>query len=130
MTHLSDSQIETIRRELDERETTLRGEARAAVEAAAERPATFGPDVGDAVDAGAERLRTGMAHVDQQRDQEELMAIETARARIADGSYGECVGCGQSIPVERLKAQPTALRCVRCQSGHEKTHPAVPLLSV
>jgi DnaK suppressor protein len=130
MTHLSDSQIETIRRELDEREATLRGEVSAAVEEEAQRPGALGPDVGDAVDAGAERFRTAMAHVDKQRDQEELMAIEAARGRIADGSYGECVDCGRSIPVERLKAQPTALRCVRCQGGYEMTHPAAPLVSV
>ena len=63
-------------------------------EEAAERPAALGPEVGDAIDSGDERFRAGMAHVDKQRDQEELMAIEAARGRMADGSYGECIDCG------------------------------------
>ena len=130
MARLSDSQLDTIRRLLDDREAVLQGEVRAANEAAAERPAALGPEVGDAVDSGDDRFQVGMAHVDKQRDQEELMAIDAARGRIADGSYGECVDCGQPVPVERLKAQPTALRCIACQTRYEKTHPAAPLFSV
>ena len=130
MADLTASQIEKLRRLLDERETKLQGEVRAANEAAAERPAALGPEVGDAIDSGDERFRSGMAHVDKLRDQEELMAIEAARGRIDDGSYGECIDCGKPIPVERLKAQPTALRCVPCQTAYEKTHPAAPLFTV
>jgi RNA polymerase-binding protein DksA len=130
MAHLSDSQLETIERLLDKREAELQGEVRAANEEAAERPAALGPEVGDAVDVGDARYRAGMAHVDKQRDQEELMAIDAARGRIADGSYGDCIDCGQPIPIERLKAQPTALRCVPCQTRFEKSHPAAPLFSV
>ena len=130
MADLTPSQLKTLRRLLDERETKLQGEVRAANEAAAERPAALGPEVGDAIDSGDDRFQTGMAHVDKQRDQEELMAIEAARGRIDDGSYGECIDCGQPIPVERLKAQPTALRCVPCQPAYEKTHPAAPSFSV
>jgi len=130
MTRLSDSQRETIQRLLDERESELQGEVRAANEEAAERPAALGPEVGDAVDVGDARYAAGMAHVDKQRDQEELMAIDAARGRLADGTYGECVDCGQDIPIERLKAQPTALRCVPCQTRYEKSHPAAPTFSV
>ena len=65
--------------------------------------------------------------IDKLRDQEELMAIHAARGRIAEGSYGECIDCGCEIPLKRLQAQPTALRCVPCQARHEKSHPAAPL---
>ena len=130
MSNLSAAQLETMQRLLAERETVLQGELRAASEEAAERPAALGPEVGDAVDVGGDRFRAGMEHADKLRDQEELMAIDAARARIADGSYGECSDCGLAIPVERLKAQPTAFRCVECQGKYEKAHPAAPLFSV
>ena len=130
MSHLSAAQRETVGRLLAQREDELREEVRAAAAEAAERPAALGPEVGDAVDLGDDRFRAGMAHLDKQRDQEELMAIDAARGRIADGSYGVCVDCGAAIPVERLKAQPTALRCVACQGRYEKAHPAAPLFSV
>ena len=56
--------------------------------------------------------------------------IEAARARMADGSYGVCMQCGGDIPFERLQAQPTALRCIACQSEYEKTHPPAPRLAM
>jgi DnaK suppressor protein len=45
----------------------------------------------------------------------ELQDIEAALARIADGSYGICIDCGGEIGRARLKADPTAKRCVPCQ---------------
>jgi len=129
MSTLSRDQSDTIRRLLDARESELAGEVRRANERAEERDMP-GPQVGDSVDQGDERFQEGMAHVERQRDQEELMAIDAARARLADGTYGECIDCGQAIPFERLKAQPTALRCVPCQAKFEKTHPAAPVFSV
>ena len=128
-TPLSPLQLAELTRLLDERESQVRRELRDADEAADDAMATVG-DVGDAADVGDDRFRAGMAHVDRQRDREEAMAIDAARARIADGRYGECVDCGVAIPIERLMAQPTALRCVPCQSRYEKTHPSAPLFTV
>ena len=41
-----------------------------------------------------------------------------------------CMQCGGDIPFERLQAQPTALRCIACQSEYEKTHPPAPRLAM
>lgn len=54
------------------------------------------------------------------RDLAELANVEQALARLADGSYGECVDCGSAIPYPRLAACPTARRCVGCQEADEK----------
>jgi RNA polymerase-binding transcription factor DksA len=128
--HLDDAQLDTIRTLLDERERTLREEVRAMKEAAAERPSALGRQAEDMGDDAEERFRTGMEHVDLQRDQEELRDIAQARERIADGSYGSCVDCGRDIPFERLKAQPSTKRCVTCQAAFEKKHQTTPRLSV
>jgi len=48
------------------------------------------------------------------RGQQALAAIDAALARLADGSYGRCVGCGEAIPRARLDAQPTAAMCLDC----------------
>lgn len=50
----------------------------------------------------------------------ELIAIDAALARLAEGSYGECTDCGCRIPVARLQATPEASRCVPCQEKTEK----------
>ena len=65
-------------------------------------------------------------YAEQERDIEELREIETANERIAAGTYGECMDCGVDIPVDRLRAQPTAKRCIACQEAFERGHPASP----
>jgi len=50
----------------------------------------------------------------------ELARIEAARARAAEGHYGMCADCGEPIPLERLRANPTSLRCAECQARREK----------
>jgi RNA polymerase-binding protein DksA len=49
-----------------------------------------------------------------------LQKIETALARIEDGSYGMCETCGEPIPRARLQAIPYALQCVSCARKDEK----------
>lgn len=46
----------------------------------------------------------------------EVTAIQAALQRIAKGTYGVCVDCGEEIPVNRLEAVPTALRCMPCET--------------
>jgi DnaK suppressor protein len=52
----------------------------------------------------------------------ELGAIEAALARLDAGHYGQCLDCRATIAEARLAAYPSALRCVACQTAHEKTH--------
>jgi DnaK suppressor protein len=49
----------------------------------------------------------------------ELNAVNAALQRIASGSYGLCVDCGQAIAVARLQVSPEAARCIRCQEAAE-----------
>jgi RNA polymerase-binding transcription factor DksA len=44
----------------------------------------------------------------------EIDEIEAARTRLAAGTYGICIRCGLRIPIERLRARPTATMCVPC----------------
>lgn len=66
----------------------------------------------------------GTANIDRERDlalsaQARLAVdeIDHAMAKIANGTYGRCEGCGQPIPKARLKALPQARLCVACKSG-------------
>lgn len=60
------------------------------------------------------------------RNLNEIRAIETALNRLADGTYGLCEDCGQTIAVARLQAYPTAIRCIRCQERFETEHGGAP----
>lgn len=44
----------------------------------------------------------------------DIEAVAHARQRLADGDYGLCATCSGPVGLERLRALPTATRCVRC----------------
>lgn len=50
--------------------------------------------------------------------EKDLAAINNALAKMDDGSYGICTNCGepQTIDVNRLKAFPEAMTCIKCNS--------------
>lgn len=58
------------------------------------------------------------------RESQELQDIEAALARIGEGSYGSCIDCGEKIEAARLRAYPTAKRCLPCQEENERLRAA------
>lgn len=44
----------------------------------------------------------------------EIAAVKAALARIDEGSYGECVRCGNPVGDKRLAAFPEAALCIDC----------------
>lgn len=121
MTILNQDQIRTITRLLDEREHGLRADLER--EADEKRDVMdFAPAVPDPGDSSFVNLEVDLGNAAMTRDVAELREIEVARARIEDGSYGECSVCGTDIPFERLEVQPAAERCAPCQDLYERTH--------
>ena len=55
-----------------------------------------------------------------ERETSELALLDAALARIAAGTYGECISCAAHIPAKRLKASPEASRCIACQEKAEQ----------
>jgi len=52
-------------------------------------------------------------------DRHLLAMAEAALARIREGSYGECITCGNEINTRRLEAVPWARHCIACQQKLE-----------
>ena len=50
----------------------------------------------------------------------ELTQINAALERMESGDYGECVQCGELIPLKRLQALPYATLCIACATEQEK----------
>ena len=63
-----------------------------------------------AIDLSDDEALTGVDTVIRQ----EIHEIREALLRIERGEYGVCVSCGDDINPERLKALPTATRCIKC----------------
>jgi RNA polymerase-binding transcription factor DksA len=48
-----------------------------------------------------------------------IVSVQRALARIASGTYGECVRCAGKIAPARLAARPEAALCIRCASQEQ-----------
>ena len=55
------------------------------------------------------------------RERERLFSrkIKHALRRIEEGTYGICEGCGEDIPIARLKARPDTNYCLDCKTRME-----------
>ena len=108
---------------LDERERALRNkiaERRDALEVAARVP----DPAGDDADKAFGRVRAEVEHDLIEMSLKELAGIAAASERVANGTYGECIDCGEPIAPARLAVNPTARRCAECQAQHEKVSSA------
>jgi DnaK suppressor protein len=53
------------------------------------------------------------------RDRKLASKIEAALARIAEGTFGMCDGCGGAIDPARLRARPMTTLCISCKRAAE-----------
>jgi DnaK suppressor protein len=68
----------------------------------------------------AETLHTEMQVALMDRRTRQLVQIQDALARLAEGRYGFCQECDEFIGVPRLRALPFAQRCHECQGHAER----------
>jgi len=94
----------------------LQGSLKAAVE---ENRTTEGTSLTDMSVHAAETLHTEIQVTLVGRRTEQVVQIQDALARLADGNYGFCQDCGEFIGVPRLRALPFAQRCRDCQGQAE-----------
>ncbi|MCE5247586.1 MAG: TraR/DksA family transcriptional regulator [Candidatus Polarisedimenticolia bacterium] len=53
-------------------------------------------------------------------DRRQLKMVDEALVRVKQGSYGECLMCGEMVNPKRLQAIPWARYCVKCQQLAER----------
>jgi RNA polymerase-binding protein DksA len=123
MATLSQAQLDQLVEQLNAERKALLQEVRAELENSGDqqRIELLNREPGD---SGDESLATSLADFNltmMDRQITELSDIEAAFTRVKAGEYGVCVDCGQDIEFPRLKAYPTAKRCLQCQEKRERT---------
>jgi DnaK suppressor protein len=93
------------------------GQERGGLNTRAEAAATLAPTEQSHAQNMTER---DAAFALQEHDIEELEATELALMRITQGTYGLCLACETEIPITRLLAFPSAMRCIKCQTVLEE----------
>ena len=103
--------LETFRRTLLARRTSLLTRWRKALSDENELLAVQEPDWQDAA-----ATTSAIVVLDGVGEQERhaLARIQSSLARIEHGSYGECVSCHAAIDEQRLRAVPDTDRCAAC----------------
>ena len=75
------------------------------------------PDMADRASSETDRAIELRA---RDRQRKLIAKIESALARIEDGSYGYCIETGDPISLRRLDARPIATLSVEAQERHER----------
>lgn len=117
---LTAAQRRALEGKLVARRTALRGEISAKLNTQ-DDPSLMGlrNRMEDTDDWAVADLETAMDVAEVSRDAAELHEVDTALARLKEGSYGTCLECGAAIPFARLDAYPMAARCIACQEHLE-----------
>lgn len=120
---LNPQQAAEFKAQLRERANQLRAEIRSTLERSSdESHVRIAEQVRDEGDDSFSDLIVDLNFAGIDRDAQELLRIDRALMRLEEGSFGQCMDCGQPIPLARLQAEPSAARCVSCQEIYEKTH--------
>jgi DnaK suppressor protein len=53
-------------------------------------------------------------------ERQTLQMVDGALERIREGSFGECIACGEEINPKRLEAVPWTRHCIECQEKAEQ----------
>ena len=104
------SLLDAERRRTEQRLAQLRADHRGFVEASRDSNADDEHDA-EGTTIAFERSQVGAL---VRQAEEHLVELDSARERIARGTYGVCERCGTAIPPGRLEARPTARLCVGC----------------
>lgn len=119
---LNQTLIEHFRRQLQARFDQLRqGVQEEVLRSDSEHFTDVAGEVHDEEEASVASLMVDLDLATIDRHVHELRQVEAALLRIGRGEYGACIDCDQPIPPARLEANPTAERCIACQTDFERT---------
>lgn len=74
----------------------------------------------DVADRAANSYTKEFLFSQSNNDRQLLNMVETALQRIREGTFGECVSCGNEINPKRLEAVPWTRYCIACQEKKEQ----------
>ena len=120
--YLTIEQRESLQRRLSDRAAVLRGEISAALRRSGSPEAIGLANHLDEIDDEAVAdLESNLEVAEIERDLGELRRTQSALQRLHTPDYGICADCGVDIPYTRLSAEPSATRCVACQTRAERS---------
>lgn len=97
--------------------TTLKKDVQRNIETLREKSQPVSPDCSLGRLTRQEAMQEQNMALTNLRDYElKLKRIESALLRIENGSFGECLDCGEDIAIGRLEIMPEGIFCIHCAS--------------
>jgi DnaK suppressor protein len=109
--------IETLKKQLEQRRDDLRS---AMAKNAQDGREVTEDSAQDIADRATNSYTKEFLFTQNANDRNLLQMVEGALVRINEGTYGECISCGNEINAKRLEAVPWARHCIACQEKLEK----------
>ncbi len=129
---LDQSQLSILEKELDRQYVALLEEIREELAQSEDRQyiELIGRTTADSGEASMGDMLADLNAAMFDRHINEIRDIEAAQVRMRENIFGICADCEEGIPFERLKAYPTAKRCVPCQQQRDRifAHQATPTI--
>ena len=76
-------------------------------------------DLADETDLAASEINQNLTLKLRDRERMLIQKVESALAKIENGSYGTCEECEEPIEPKRLEARPVATLCIACKEEQE-----------
>jgi RNA polymerase-binding transcription factor len=74
----------------------------------------------DIADRAASSYNKEFLFSQSNNDRQLLQMVDGALVRLREGTFGECISCGQEINPKRLEAVPWTRHCIECQEKLEQ----------
>ena len=116
MKHLTQEQVEEIRRTLLQQREKLLESAREQIR----DPSNVAFEGGDEIDRADLEEERYLTFRIKGREARLIHKIDYALMKIESGTYGVCENCGAEIPFERLRARPVTTMCFECKELEEE----------
>ncbi len=79
-------------------------------------------DLADEADLANNTISQQVSFSIREKEMTKLRRVDSALARIEDGSYGTCLESGEEIEPKRLETQPWAEFCIEVAEEHERDY--------
>src|SRR5437868_3831821 len=118
MTTMEKKKLEQFRTRLEQRRQELRKALMRTVQDG--RDADVDASAADIADRAASSYTKEFLFHQSNNDRQLLQMVEGALARIQEGTFGQCISCGNEINAKRLEAVPWTRYCIECQEKMER----------
>ena len=109
--------LEAFKKRLEERQRELRQNVSRTAQDGREADLESAQDVAD---RAANSYTKEFLFSQSSSERQILAMVDGALNRIREGSFGECIACGEEINPKRLEAVPWTRHCIACQEKLEQ----------